>query len=71
MPIGSTQAFVLSAAPLNEQDKLVFLLTVEKGILKAVAPGALKAKNRFGALLELFTDNPKGVSGHKFDSVEC
>ena len=56
MPIGSTQAFVLSTTPLNEQDKLVSLLTAEKGILKAVAPGSLKAGNRFGALLELFTE---------------
>jgi DNA repair protein RecO (recombination protein O) len=46
---------VLSTAPLNEQDKLVCLLTLNRGLLKAVAPGAAKIKNRFGSLLELFT----------------
>ncbi len=56
MPQASTQAMVLSAAPLKEQDKLVSLLTSESGLLKAVAPGAAKLKNRFGSLLELFTE---------------
>jgi DNA repair protein RecO (recombination protein O) len=55
MPQASTSALVLSATPLNEQDKLVFLLTADRGMLKAVAPGAAKMKNRFGSLLELFT----------------
>lgn len=56
MPQASTLALVLSAAPLNEQDKLVTLLTDEHGLLKAVAPGAAKIKNRFGSLFELFTE---------------
>jgi DNA repair protein RecO (recombination protein O) len=55
MPQASTSALVLSATPLNEQDKLVCLLTANHGLLKAVAPGAAKMKNRFGSLLELFT----------------
>jgi DNA repair protein RecO (recombination protein O) len=55
MPQASTSALVLSAIPLNEQDKLVCLLTSNSGLLKAVAPGAAKMKNRFGSLLELFT----------------
>ncbi len=56
MPISSTQAFVLGSIPLKEQDKLIHLLSIDRGILKAIAPGALKSKNRFGALLELFTE---------------
>jgi len=56
MPQASTLALVLAAAPLNEQDKLVSLLTAERGLLRAVAPGAAKLKNRFGSLLELFTE---------------
>lgn len=56
MPQASTVALVLAAAPLNEQDKLVSLLTAERGVLKAVAPGAAKLANRFGSLLELFTE---------------
>lgn len=56
MPHAAVNALVLAAAPLNEQDKLVTLLTEEQGLLRAVAPGAAKMKNRFGALLEPFTD---------------
>jgi DNA repair protein RecO (recombination protein O) len=56
MPQASTLALVLSSSPLNEQDKLVSLLTRENGLLKAVAPGAAKLKNRFGSLFELFTE---------------
>lgn len=56
MPQASTPALVLAASPLNEQDKLVTLLTAEQGLLKAVAPGAAKMKNRFGSLLEPFTE---------------
>lgn len=56
MPYASTKAFVLGVMPLKEQDKMVHLLTAERGILKAMAPGSLKVKNRFGSLLELFTE---------------
>ncbi|MCU0288561.1 MAG: DNA repair protein RecO [Acidobacteria bacterium] len=56
MPISAARAFVLGTIPFSEQDKLVHLLTDNKGILKAIAPGALKNKNRFGSLLELFTE---------------
>jgi len=55
MPQAQVSALVLSSMPLNEQDKLVCLLTAKRGMLKAVAPGAAKMKNRFGSLLELFT----------------
>lgn len=57
MPNAATRAFVLGTTPFNEQDKLVHLLSADRGILKAIAPGALKNKNRFGALLELFTES--------------
>lgn len=56
MPYASTKAFALGVMPLKEQDKLVHLLTEERGILKAMAPGSLKARNRFGSLFELFTE---------------
>jgi DNA repair protein RecO (recombination protein O) len=56
MPQAFTPALVLASTPLNEQDKLVSLLTAESGLLRAVAPGAAKLKNRFGSLLELFTE---------------
>lgn len=56
MPNAATKAFVLGTAEFSEQDKIAHLLTENRGILKAVAPGALKNKNRFGAILELFTE---------------
>src|SRR5512145_2722566 len=56
MPQASILALVLATSPLNEQDKLVSLLTPERGLLRAVAPGAAKIRNRFGSLLELFTE---------------
>lgn len=56
MPIASTRAFVLGQSPFNEQDRLIHLLTEDRGILKAIAPGSLKVKNRFGSLFELFTE---------------
>jgi DNA repair protein RecO (recombination protein O) len=56
MPYLSTTAFVLGSSKFKEQDKLVYLLTLDQGIIKAVAPGALKTRNRFGSLFELFTE---------------
>jgi DNA repair protein RecO len=56
MPLDSTRALVLGSFALNEQDKITQLLTDDRGILKAVAPGALKSTNRFGSLLEIFTE---------------
>jgi len=56
MPLDSTRALVLGSFALNEHDKITQLLTDNRGILKAVAPGALKSSNRFGSLLEIFTE---------------
>jgi len=50
MPLASTQGFVLGCTPHNEQDRLVYLYTQDKGIIRAIAPGSMKAKNRFGSL---------------------
>jgi DNA repair protein RecO len=55
MPYESTAAFVIGAQPIQEQDKLVVLLTAEKGIIKGFAPGALRNRNRFGSVFELLT----------------
>jgi DNA repair protein RecO (recombination protein O) len=56
MPIASTRAFVLGGSTIGEQDRLIHLLTADRGILRAMAPGSLKARNRFGSLFELFTE---------------
>ncbi len=56
MPLESTEALVVGSYIFNEQDKIVHLLTSSNGIQKIVAPGSSKGKNRFGSLLELFTE---------------
>ncbi len=56
MPLESAQAIVIGSYVFNEQDKIVHLLTSGDGIIKIVAPGSSKGKNRFGSMLELFTE---------------
>ncbi len=56
MPQGQCHAFVLGSSVLNEQDKLVHLFTLDRGNIKAIAPGACKAKSRFGSTLEILTE---------------
>lgn len=56
MPTAKTRAFVLGSSTFSEQDRLVHLLTADQGIMKAIAPGSMKARNRFGSLFELFTE---------------
>ncbi len=56
MPLESAQAIVIGSYVFNEQDKIVHLLTAGDGIRKIVVPGSSKGKNRFGSLLELFTE---------------
>ena len=56
MPQARTRAFVLGQWRSGEQDKRVHLLSREHGRMRALAPGACRMKNRFGATLELFTE---------------
>ncbi len=56
MPLESEEALVIGSYVFKEQDKIVHLLTSHNGIQKIVAPGSSKGKNRFGSLLELFTE---------------
>lgn len=56
MPLKTAKAIVIGSHVFNEQDKIVHLLTSHEGIQKIVAPGSSKGKNRFGSLLELFTE---------------
>ncbi len=54
MPNYKARAIVLKTYRLGEDDKIVKLYSFEKGIISAVAKGALKPKSRFGARLELY-----------------
>jgi len=56
MPLQSAKAMVIGTTVFNEQDKIVHLLTSGEGIKKVVAKGSSKGRNRFGSLLELFTE---------------
>jgi DNA repair protein RecO (recombination protein O) len=55
MAIIETEALVLKTYNLAEADKIVVCLTRNAGLVRAVAKGARKLKNRFGAALEPFT----------------
>ena len=50
-----TDDLVLSSRPLGEADRLIELLTWERGKLTAVARGARKVNSRLAAGVDLFT----------------
>ena len=54
MSLVTTQAIVLRSQRLGEADKLVTLFTAHRGKTRAVAKGARRTRNRFGASLEPF-----------------
>lgn len=55
MPAYNAEAIVLHRIQLGETDKIVTLLTREKGKLNAVAKGARRAGSRLSGATELFT----------------
>ncbi len=55
MPLESAKGIVLGSNVFKERDKIVQILTENSGIIKIVAHGSSKRKNRFGSLFELFT----------------
>ena len=55
MAVLETEALVLRTYNLAEADKIVVCLTRGSGLIRAVAKGSRRLKNRFGAALEPFT----------------
>src|SRR5882672_2359480 len=55
MAITETEALVLRTYNLAEADKIVVCLTRNAGLVRGVARGSRKLKNRFGAALEPYT----------------
>lgn len=55
MKLLKTRALVLRSRPLGERDRLLSLLTWERGKLSAVAPGARKVKSKLAAGVDYFT----------------
>lgn len=64
----------LKAMPMNESDRLVTVLTKERGLLRAIAPGSRKHKSRLGGRSGLFVVNElflvKGKSIDKMVQAE-
>lgn len=55
MALTETEALVLRTYNLAEADKIVVCLTRNEGLVRGVAKGSRRIKNRFGASLEPFT----------------
>jgi DNA repair protein RecO (recombination protein O) len=55
MAITETEAVIIRTYNLAEADKIVVCLTRNSGLVRAVAKGSRRLKNRFGAALEPFT----------------
>ena len=55
MGLTETEALVLRTYNLAEADKIVICLTRTSGLVRGVARGSRRIKNRFGAALEPFT----------------
>ena len=55
MAITETEALVIRTYNLAEADKIVVCLTRSAGLVRAVAKGSRRIRNRFGAALEPFT----------------
>ena len=64
----------LKAMPMNESDRLVTVLTKERGLIRAIAPGSRKHKSRLGGRSGLFVVNDllliKGKSIDKMVQAE-
>ena len=55
MALTETEALILRSYNLAEADKIVVCLSRSAGLIRGVAKGCRKLKNRFGAALEPFT----------------
>jgi DNA repair protein RecO (recombination protein O) len=55
MPLHTTEAIVLRGYQLGEADRIVVLLTRDRGKKRGVAHGARRSRRRFGAALEPLT----------------
>lgn len=55
MPSYRTEAIVLRTHKLGEADRIITLLTRDRGKVRAVAKGVRRTKSRFGARLEPFS----------------
>ena len=65
-----TTGIVLKGSSLKENDRLVTILTAERGLIRAVAPGAKKYKSQLRGRTELFVINEfLVISGRSLDKI--
>lgn len=76
MPLVRHKAFILSAVPLREKDRIVTLLTEEAGKKRVVARGARRLQSAFAGTLEPMSEaevisfEKEGRDLHRLDSLE-
>jgi DNA repair protein RecO (recombination protein O) len=56
VPLVAAQSLVLQSFPYSETSKVLRLFTREVGLRSVIAKGALRARSRFGGVLEPFTE---------------
>jgi DNA repair protein RecO (recombination protein O) len=56
VPLVVAQSLVLQSFPYSETSKILRLFTREVGLRSVIAKGALRARSRFGGVLEPFTE---------------
>lgn len=61
MTVLQSEAIILSAIRYGETSKIVRLATRERGVVSAIAKGALRPRTRFGAALQVLS---RGVAQH-------
>ena len=65
-----TTGIVLKGSSLKENDRLVTVLTAQRGLIRAVAPGAKKYKSQLRGRTELFVINEfLVISGRSLDKI--
>jgi DNA repair protein RecO (recombination protein O) len=56
VPLISTRALILHGIPYGDTSRILRLLTADHGLRSVIAKGAQRPKNRFGGILEPFTE---------------
>jgi DNA repair protein RecO (recombination protein O) len=76
VPLVRQKAFILSAVPLREKDRIVTLLTEETGKKRVVARGARRLQSAYAGALEpmseaeVITFEKEGRDLHRLDALE-
>ena len=70
MAIYSTRAIVIGRHNIGEADRIMVLLTPEKGVIRGVAKGVRRIKSRMAGHLELFSESELMLAeGRNMDTI--